>query len=429
MAIAEYIQIKILEPRLREKQVLVLYDEDGRYRKIAVSMASDEIRFIDAGKSIVEAREAAMEALVDRGMQPENKPFVLVYVPTPPPADEENRCADFFSALAAAGDFFPNGDGDRYLNLCLGANPDHAGRIRELFAGGEPPFEAVDAIGDGGGRFPRLKTEFGCESNAEILITLMTPREEQEPALKRTGACRREALDFLQQVTGFQAKEATASWSIIRSELWRYILFSEFVFDLPEGPPDSLSKVPMAPRGTADLINRVCDSLRNAARTRPVYLEESERISAELGLEAEMARVRDLGVRDTFSFEERSFLAGYIDALREGDYAKAEAIASARKHSVWVQESDRQLLWTLAERALELQRGLDDFDRELGEVKPETPDLIAFYTGRGYRLDQRHRYFEETLAEIDEESEDIDRLVDECRTRYRNAVDRLQRLF
>ena len=111
--------------------------------------------------------------------------------------------------------------------------------------------------------------------------------------------------------------------------------------------------------------------------------------------------MRDLGERDTFSFEERSFLAGYIDALQAGDFPTAETIASARKGSVWVQESDRQLLWTLAERALELLRGLADFDRELDQVKQEAGELIAFYTGRGYRLDQRYRYFEETLTEVE----------------------------
>lgn len=429
MTIIDHIKEKVLEPRLRDKQVVVLYDGQGRYREIAASTASDEICFLDAGESVVEAREAAMEALVDRGTKPEKKPYVLVYVPSPPPTDEDARCADFFSALAAAGDVFPSGDGDSYLNLCLSANPDHATRIRELFSDGEPTFEAVDAIGMAGGEFPRLKTELGCESNAEILATLMAPTKEQEAHLKRTGSCRKESLDFLKRSIGFQPKEITASWSIIRKELWRYVLFSEFVFDLPGDLPDSLSKIPTAPYQAVDLVNRVCSTLRDGASTRPTYVEESEQIAEELGLEAEMSEVRDLGERDTFSFEERSFLAGYIDALREGDFPKAEAIAADRRHSVWVQESDRQLLWTLAQRALELLRGLADFERELDEVKPDAQDLIAFYTGRGYRLDQRYRYFEETLTEIDEESEDLDRLVEECREGYRKSVDRLQRLF
>jgi len=431
MTIADHIKSEVLEPRLREKQVVVVYDAAGRYREIALSIASDDIRVIDAGDSILEAREVAMEALVARGTQPEKKPYVLIYVPAVPPADEDARCADFFSALAEAGGCFPDPeiDKDRYMEICIAAKMDHATRVRELFADGEPPFEAVDAIGAGGGNFPRLKTELGCESNAEILITLLVPQEGQEAHLKHGASSRKESLDFLNRVLGFQPKKTNASWPIIQAELWRFVLFSEFVFDLPGGIPESLSTVPIAPEETVDLINRVCASLRDAARTRPAYIEESERIMVELDLEKEMADIRDLGVRDTFSFEERSFLAGYIDAVRAGDYSRAEAIAEARKGSVWVQESDRQLLWTLAERALELLRGIADFDRELNEVKADTAELIDFYTGRGYRLDQRYRYFEETLTEIDEDSEDLERLVDECRDGYRNGVDRLQRVF
>jgi hypothetical protein len=429
MRIADYIREQVLESRLKQKQALVVYDAAGRYRDIALSLDSEKVRVIDASESIIEAREYAMEALMGRGTQPEKKPYVLVYVPTAPPADEDARCGDYFSALAEAGDWFPKSDGDSYLELCLQAKPDFGTRVRELFAGGVPPFEAVDAIGDGGGQFPRLKTELGCESNAEILVTLLVPHEGQEAHLKFGGSCRKESLDFLSGIISFQPKKATASWSIIQSELWRYVLFSEFVFDLPEAPPDSLSTVPTAPRDTVDLVNRVCASLREGARTRPFYIEESEKVAAELALEKEMAGVRDLGLRDTFSFEERSFLAGYIDALRAEDFARAETIANARKDSIWVQESDRQLLWTLAERLLELLRGMADFNRELDEAKIDTAGLISFYTGRGYRLDQRYRYFEETLTEIDHDSEDLDQLVEDCRQSYRGCVDRLQRKF
>ncbi len=38
-------------------------------------------------------------------------------------------------------------------------------------------------------------------------------------------------------------------------------------------------------------------------------------------------------------------------------------------------------------------------------------------------------YFEETLTEIDHDSEDLDQLVEDCRQSYRGCVDRLQRKF
>lgn len=427
--ISDYIRERVILPRLHDKQVLVLYDEKRRYHEVARTLSSPGIRLIDASESILEARESAMEVLIERGRRPEKADLLIVYVPAAPPADEDASCSDFFSALAATGDRFPKGDSDTYLDLCLSAKPEFGGRIRELFQGREPSFAAVDAVGASGGDFPRLKTELGCESAAETLTALMLPKEDQAEFLKRTGSCRKEALGFLETIVGFQPKERTASWVTIGDELWRFVLFSEFVFDLPSKLPESLTTVTVAAEDKKDLIYRVCEQIRSVIPTRSAYVERAERIAEELDLESEMADVRDLGQRDTFSFEERSFLATYIDAVKSGNLSDAESIAEGRKTSVWVQESGRQLLWTLAERALNLIRRLDDHDRDLSELGNKTESIISFYADRGYSLDQAYRHFEETFCEIDEDSEDIDRLVERCRDRYRKSVDRLQRIF
>ena len=428
MLIAEHIR-NVIESRLREKQVVVLYDAENRYHEIAAAIASVDFCLIDTSAAIVQSREAAVTALINRGGSPEKSPYVLIYVPGDPPADDDTKCGDFFSALAEAGDSFPKGDSDDYLELCLQAKPDYGTKVRKLFSNGIPSFEAVDAIGDGGGNFPQLKTELGCVSNAEILITLLVPKEGHASLLKNGGICRKEAIGYLNNVLAFAPKKTNASWALVQDELWRFVLFSEFKFDLPEDLPNSLSTVSVAPDETLDLVNRVCADLRDGKRTRPTYIEQSERVAEELDLENAMASFRDLGLRDTFSFEERSFLTGYIDAVRATDYPTAESIAEGRRESIWVQESDRQLLWTFAERALDLLRGINDFERELNDVKTDTSDLIGFYVSRGYRLDQRYRYFEETLTEIDEYSEDLDLLVASCREGYRKCVDRMQRMF
>jgi hypothetical protein len=155
MKIAEYIKDQVLEPRLRQKQALVVYDAAGRYHYIAFSMAGSDFRVIDASTSIVEAREAAMEALVERGTQSDKKPYVLIYVPTAPPADEDARCADFFSAIAEAGDWFPKGDGDSYLNLCLQAKPDFGNWHRRK----SPKEEIENEISRRQGRYSNLGSD------------------------------------------------------------------------------------------------------------------------------------------------------------------------------------------------------------------------------------------------------------------------------
>ncbi len=54
----------------------------------------------------------------------------------------------------------------------------------------------------------------------------------------------------------------------IQQKLWMYLLFSEFVFDLPSALPDSLKTVAMAPVEIKDKIYSVCDHLRRRSDLR-----------------------------------------------------------------------------------------------------------------------------------------------------------------
>ena len=47
--------------------------------------------------------------------------------------------------------------------------------------------------------------------------------------------------------------------STIADELWRYVLFSEFAFDLPVPMPEALQGVPHAPDAARSVIEDVCN--------------------------------------------------------------------------------------------------------------------------------------------------------------------------
>ncbi|MHB9006343.1 MAG: hypothetical protein ACYDC1_05380, partial [Limisphaerales bacterium] len=63
MKIQEYIQTEIFARRAQEKGCLVIYDVARRYRGIALALANDRCRVIDASQSVIQQREAATEAL------------------------------------------------------------------------------------------------------------------------------------------------------------------------------------------------------------------------------------------------------------------------------------------------------------------------------------------------------------------------------
>ena len=320
MNIAEFIRESVLRPRLKQAGVLVVYDADGRYRDLCFDLASDEVRVIDASISSIESREAALMALRELGQPKASLAGVLIYVPAKRPETDEQKQVDPFALYAACGAVFPQDDGDEYLSLCLRARPDHATEIRQVFATSPsgPTFAVIDAIG-GGVSWPQLRAALQVESGREILAALLAPTSRQAEALKAQEGWVDEARAFLRATLGLNVQTRGKTWSALADELWRYVLFSEFVFDLPVALPDTLKSVPHAPMEARPIIEEVCDRLRTDPKTHALYIERAETIEAELNLTELCRGIEDLGERDTFPFEERTFLRTAIKGLVAGD--------------------------------------------------------------------------------------------------------------
>lgn len=241
MTIAEFIRESVLRPRLKQAGALVVYDADKRYRELCFDLAADKVRVVDASESSIESREAALLALREVGQPKAPLEGVLIYVPTKRPETDEQKQADPFALYAECGAVFPQDDGDEYLSLCLRARPDHATEIRQVFATSPsgPTFAVIDAIG-GGVSWPQLRATLRVESGREILAALLAPTTSQSEALKGQEGWVQEARDFLRATLGLSVKTRGKTWSALADELWRYVLFSEFVFDLPVALPETL---------------------------------------------------------------------------------------------------------------------------------------------------------------------------------------------
>jgi len=105
MSIADFIQNKILRPRLQKTGSLVVYDPAGHYQDVCKGLADEKLLVVDASKSSIESRVAAMQGLrdvIDRQLA-----GMLVYVPAKAPESDEERQSDPFAPIAAAGAIFP----------------------------------------------------------------------------------------------------------------------------------------------------------------------------------------------------------------------------------------------------------------------------------------------------------------------------------
>ncbi|HEN8704795.1 TPA: PglZ domain-containing protein [Pseudomonas putida] len=399
MSIQNFIQQEILAPRLSKRGVLVVYDPERRYRETCLALADERCEVVDASESSILSREQASKALVAMGREQLDK--LLVYVPVAQPLTEEAKQADPFAACGSCGEVFPAGDSDSFFSLCLKAKPDQTMAIRQIFEeDSSPSFAVIDAIGGGLG-WPNLRSLLKAESTRDILFSLLAPSASQEDALKNSDTWVGEARDLLKSSIGLSLKTKGKTWSSIANELWRFLLFSEFTFDLPGQLPAALADIPRADSIAQAVIEGLCDDLRNDRRTQGLYIDRAEEIEGELNLVEHCAQLVDLGQRDTFPFEERTVLNRAIAAILSDDSDQVRRILEQYQRSVWTGKGESQGQWDLLRSAVELMLSCEDLDRQLGDHTRSLETLLEFYVGALREVDRLHREFEQAVSDFE----------------------------
>lgn len=112
----------------------------------------------------------------------------------------------------------------------------------------------------------------------------------------------------------------------IQQKLWMYLLFSEFVFDLPSALPDSLKTVAMAPVEIKDKIYSVCDHLRRRSDLREIYVRMARKTADAFQLADLFAKSKHLGDRVTFAFENKVEYERFVAYLKEGKLGEAHKL-------------------------------------------------------------------------------------------------------
>ena len=430
MSIATFIRETVLRPRLLEAGCMVVYDPDHRYHDLCLGLGDDRIRVIDASESSIESRHEAVKALREVGKTKRKIDAMVVYVPQRRTETDEEKQVDPFSIYAQSGAVFPQDDGDDYLSLCLRAKPDHATEIRRIFAGSPngPSFSVIDAIG-GGASWPQLRAALRVESGREILTALLAPSTRQFDALKSQEGWSDEAREFLRATLGMSVKTRAKTWTSMADELWRFVLFSEFVFDLPVLLPDSLQGVPHAPIEARPVVEDVCDRLRTNPVTQDIYIQRAEEIEVELALPDRCVDIDDLGDRDTFPFEERTFLKAAINGISANDNDATRGIISRRKNSVWLGKGESQAQWELIRAGLALIECCDDNERQLPEHIRSQADLLDFYIVSLREADRIQREFEQTVGDLFDPYGIMYEVIDQARSRYRRLAEKVQTIF
>lgn len=415
---------------LKSSRSMVVYDGSGGLRGALPLLDVPDLHVVDASDSSMNSRLAAWEAWRKVGADDSLQARLLVYVPQPPPTDLEDVLADPFQPFRLAGCLFPDGAGDSLRSLAKKFVPSRAAEVEKLFEDEEiPNLALIDALRTGKTATPHLQTVFGTDEFTTILRRFLVADADLREKLEESDGWAAEFRALVKSSLGLDIYGKATTWKTLTEKLWNYLLFSEFAFDLPGGLPEALEDVPRANQEHIDVVNHLCQEMRDHGPSQAAYISEAERIAASLGLEEACRGIDDLGERDTFAFEERSFLRRFEQALKSGDRTLSSNILTQRQKSLWASHESRQSLWRIAELANELCTLGDELDSELVSLGSKAKDLVEFFTEKFKRFDTLHRELEQAVAHVFGDSQEVSGIIGQARTAFKDRALSLQKNF
>jgi len=424
---ADFLRTKILLPRLEARRVLVVFDGPGRYREVCADLASERCKFIDTTKRPVSARLEAMERWVEMSGDSTFQSQLLVYCPEDPPTDEEDKRLHPFTGYAAIGDDFPTKPGDAYRELCCKFLKDRTREIDQLFAGdSEPGFELIDNLAGGTRSHPRLQAIFGTGDVSKIIPDFLVPPAEVAKKLEADDNWAGEFRDLIERTLGLSVDRRATNPATLREKLWQYLLFSEFIGDLPQDAPPLLEDVPRAQGSFLTFVRSLCEDLRKHRDKRDTYREAALRIEEQLDLVEECRDLLDLGEVDTFAFEERKQLQRAMTGVRAGDLNLAGEINRRHRHGIWTEEGERMLLWRILDLGLEVIGESARAREVIDALGTKAGAWIETYVTNLSHVDRTCRALEEAASQTITGYEEVEAVIDRARDAYLAFFNSLQ---
>lgn len=388
---------KHFEKKLDSSSGLVVYDPDLFYKDIVIGMGNEKITVFDASENVITARENALDYWVNE-MPKKKEAKIVVYVPFYSKQDADDLTFDPFIIFSSGGRVFPDEAADQYKNLCIAALPEKESKIEEFFREEKyPSFEVIDAL-EGGNTYPKLKSGLNASSSAEILIAMLVPSTTQLAFLKSNKTWSKDLKAFSKNVLRVTLQKQ--KFESVSEELWNLVLYSEFVHDLPVDLPKQLKDVPVTPSNTSQLIQEVCSQLRKRKDVEEIYVQQAKRVSEELSLPKLFAKESNLGVINTFSFEDTTFFNAFKEQLVSDDLTAAENILKQSIDSIWsTYDDERRSSWLIGRKALDIKRLIKNLSDDF-KMHTDINSIVKWYAIELYNLDTLHRELDKSIAEL-----------------------------
>ena len=364
-----------------ETPVIIIYDKEGVYYDLLPIAIEKGFKVIDTTNGALHARLAASrfwcnELSIDKNAQ------MIIYRQRSMPSNNRSWVEEPFSCFMKSACIFPYGPQDTYENICRTFLPSKQQELDKLFANGSTSFNMINALLDGAA-YPELEQLTSGKSISEITVGLLSLDECTSMSWQKEWKVLAEVQFPQLDSTGYSLKD-------VQNKLWAYLLFSEFVFDLPGTLPENLKSVPMAPIEMKEKVYMICDKLRNQINLRETYVRVANKVSEQLNLSEAFVKAKHLGERVTFNFENSVEYNRFIDYIKAGDIHEATRLISKNESGVWCQEEQEvSNYWKLAQYIVNLMLCINNGINTDGTLA----DLVEWYSNGGYVADNAFRKF------------------------------------
>jgi hypothetical protein len=429
--------VKQLADKLKDRRVVVWYDERGEFQSfveevrggpraaskpVVVSVAGIKASLAEYAGSLFELR-AAVETQVS-GDQPD---ALVVYIP----GLAHDAQGSVLMELEKAGrtwkpelkqlaryvllQKYTLGVVDEMLPFDRKVSYVDLARASEGNAGTEPPSILKSIFHDASGHDGLLASWLASDARDPEIVSKDAARELVKLVKARLG------LDLV----------VDSPLPKLRAIVLRYVLAGEFRLDLTSDAPASLDSV--AKPTTKNEESAVRELARRLRSTHPdVYAVLADRVDDELGLKNAKLPPGALGSIDTFRFEERAVLRHAGELIANGKFDSALSLVSERDQSFWLnRDVARKAQWEATRRMAELGDLATQVRVAVGKTSGDAVAWLDAYvtqSGSGwFRLDQAQRRMEAWVANLDEEPEERPLAV--VRRAYEDAVNAMANGF
>ncbi len=394
--------------RMSDKHpVLTVYDPEGKYTSLLPLAKDKGITVINTSQTPFAAYEQAFDCYLNKlGIDPEAR--MLIYRSKHIPATGYEKGNDPFYALSQIGECFPFGPNDDLLMISKRFLPNKIDEIDKLQAEGNISFNSINAL-QGGASYPVLENLTHGKSFKEMTLGLL--RLESVADLSWMQEWKQLAENHY---PGLNAD--CNSLATVQDNLWQYLLFSEFVLDLPTKLPDTMASIPMALPENKETIFDLCNGIRNRMDMREDYVRQANRISEKLHLAESFAKATNLGAVVTFAFENKVEYTCFNQAVSSGQYEQAAAMVAKNKQSIWYETDDSvRQFWNLANYARQLFAVI--YASKSIPADASFKDIAQWYASTGYKADNAFRHYmtiEQDISHVSPYINDLSKAVVEA---------------